>query len=398
MDKKKALSLMFDRPKEPIFKEKGEEGMIFTIPKNFIAERFQGVSSVVESRFGDETSPRFNVVVSGRTPDVTQFTKGLARDAPFSLWVPSHSKIAGKLITLFMSQKTIDDLISCAAYVRDRINPQLFNYALSVVSLHRKDTKGLQIPTYVETFPDKFMDPRIVRKAREDVSVMPQSSRSPIVIPTEFTASDLNPEHKLWYFREDVGINLHHWHWHLVYPFDGDRQLVAKDRRGEIFYYMHQQVMARYNAERLSNNMQAVERFSNFRAPITDGYFPKLDTLVANRAWPARPDGAMPTTIRRAADELSVDITQMEQSRERFIQAVTLGYATNTSNQRVPLDEVTGIDTLGNMIESSILSPNREFYGNLHNQLHNLIAYSHDPDHRHLESFGVIGGEITEIL
>lgn len=34
-----------------------------------------------------------------------------------------------------------------------------------------------------------------------------------------------------------------HWHWHLVYPFEAnDRRIVEKDRRGELFYYMHQQV------------------------------------------------------------------------------------------------------------------------------------------------------------
>lgn len=48
---------------------------------------------------------------------------------------------------------------------------------------------------------------------------------------------------RLWYFREDIGINLHHWHWHLVYPFEAtNRAIVAKDRRGELFYFMHQQV------------------------------------------------------------------------------------------------------------------------------------------------------------
>jgi hypothetical protein len=51
----------------------------------------------------------------------------------------------------------------------------------------------------------------------------------------DYTASDLEEEHRLWYFREDVGINLRklidyeqlkseltilfmfqdHWHWHL---------------------------------------------------------------------------------------------------------------------------------------------------------------------------------------
>ena len=212
MDKKSALSLLFDRPKEPIFKEKGENGVIFDLPDNFISEKFVDVSTEVESRFGDDSSPHVTIEAQDNI-DVTQFTDGLSRDSPFSLWIPRHSEIAGKLIDFLMAKKTVDNLLSAAAYVRDRINPQLFNYALSVVMLHRKDTKGVKIPTFVETFPDKFIDSRISREALELVSVVPQELRKPISIPPNYTSSSLNPEQKLWYFREDVGINLHHWHW-----------------------------------------------------------------------------------------------------------------------------------------------------------------------------------------
>lgn len=59
------------------------------------------------------------------------------------------------------------------------------------------------------------------------------------------------------------------------------------------------------------------------------------------------------------------------------------------------LDDRTGIDTLGNMMESSILSPNRQLYGDLHNMGHVFISYSHDPDHRNLETFGVMGDSAT---
>jgi len=62
----------------------------------------------------------------------------------------------------------------------------------------------------------------------------------------DYTATNLELEHRLAYFREDMGINLHHWHWHLIYPFSGPREVVNKDRRGELFYYMHQQIIARY--------------------------------------------------------------------------------------------------------------------------------------------------------
>lgn len=66
-----------------------------------------------------------------------------------------------------------------------------------------------------------------------------------------------------------------------------------------------------------------------------------------------------------------------------------------TSGRQIPLDEVRGIDILGNIIESCSLSTNRQLYGNLHNQGHNVIAYSHDPDARFLEQYGVMGDVTT---
>lgn len=59
------------------------------------------------------------------------------------------------------------------------------------------------------------------------------------------------------------------------------------------------------------------------------------------------------------------------------------------------LDEVRGIDILGNIMESSTISVNRDFYGDLHNMGHVFISYAHDPDHRNLESFGTIGDSAT---
>lgn len=53
------------------------------------------------------------------------------------------------------------------------------------------------------------------------------------------------------------------------------------------------------------------------------------------------------------------------------------------------------MDILGNIVEACSLSPNRELYGNLHNQGHNVISYVHDPDARFLEDYGVMGDVAT---
>jgi hypothetical protein len=46
------------------------------------------------------------------------------------------------------------------------------------------------------------------------------------------------------------------------------------DRQGEIFFYMHEQMLARYEAERLSHGLPALAPLDDFSAPIPEGYDP----------------------------------------------------------------------------------------------------------------------------
>ncbi|OXU22254.1 hypothetical protein TSAR_002572 [Trichomalopsis sarcophagae] len=209
-------------------------------------------------------------------------------------------------------------------------------------------------------------------------------TQNAIEIPLDWTATDADPEHRVAYWREDVGINLHHWHWHLVYPFEGPPVAVQKDRRGELFYYMHHAIMARYNIERLCNNLPRARRLMNLREPIPEAYFPKLDSMVAGRAWPARPAGFVLSDVNRAADAMRFDLSDIELYRDRIMEAVHTRQVRNGKGGVIQLDEVTGIDILGNMMEASILSPDPAYYGDVHNMGHVAISFAHDPDHRYL--------------
>lgn len=55
------------------------------------------------------------------------------------------------------------------------------------------------------------------------------------------------------------------------------------------------------------------------------------------------------------------------------------------------MDDIKGIDILGDLVEASALSVNRRFYGNLHNMGHNIISFAHDPENRFMEANGVMG-------
>ena len=323
---KQDLLLLFDRPTEPVFMQKGKKSTVLDVPDKFLTERYQPISNDVRSRANFDVESRVPVR-DIRVPDL-RIPMSLGREEQFSLFIPKHRTIAGRLIDIFVGMRNTDDLMSVAAYARDRVNPYLFNYALSVALLHRPDTKDLDIPSYAQNFPDKFVDSQVFRKVREEVTVVPDGSRMPILIPRDYTASDLDPEHRLWYFREDLGVNLHHWHWHLVYPFEAnERSIVEKDRRGELFYYMHEQIMARYNMERFSNNLPRVGKLNNFRDPIPEGYFPKMDSLVASRAWPPRFQNSTLKDLKRQRDQITLDVGDLERWRDRIIEAIHMGYA-----------------------------------------------------------------------
>ena len=101
--------------------------------------------------------------------------------------------------------------------------------------------------------------------------------------------ADNGAENALWYFREDVMVNSHHWFWHMTYPMSPTRKA---DRSGDLFYSMHHSLVARYNAERLSNGFnRVVPLFLGQGASIAEGYNPHLTNLDAAVPWTPRPAG-----------------------------------------------------------------------------------------------------------
>lgn len=240
------------------------------------------------------------------------------------------------------------------------------------------------------------MDSSVFPRAREEGTLVPQENRMPVEIPMNFTASERETEQRLAYFREDIGVNMHHWHWHLVYPGEGPTTVVNKDRRGELFYFMHNQIIARYNNERFCNRLGRVQPLNNLREAIPEGYFPKIIRSVNNRAYPSRVDNSVLKDLNRVEDDTYVEIADLERWRDRIHQAIDQGYVVEQGTGRqVPLDLERGIDHLGNILENCALSPNRQLYGNLHNMGHNVISYVHDPDSRHLEDYGVMADVAT---
>ncbi|XP_049766727.1 phenoloxidase 1-like [Schistocerca cancellata] len=388
-----SLLYFYDRPKEPVFFPKGNNDVIFQLPEDYLSSRSKTIVDELPSRFG-----RVKEEIQIRKIDLPDLSEPmrLGKRENFSVFIPYHRQLAARVIEVLMGMRTTEDFRSAVAYCRENLNPLLFIYSFSVAMLHRPDTRNVNIPPLSETFPDKFIGGGLLNRAREEANIFQtDGTRVPLRLPLDYTASDVEEEHRVAYFREDLGINLHHWHWHLVYPFDGPDVVVRKDRRGELFYYMHQQIVARYNCERFCNKLGRVKRLQSLSEPIKEAYFPKLDSFVASRVWPPRNSNVTLSDVDREQEQLKFDIQDLERWRDRMFDAIHRGTVVQENGQEMQLTEDGGIDILGNIMESSTISINRRYYGNLHNLGHVALALCHDPDNRHLETFGVMGDSAT---
>nr|CAD7257557.1 unnamed protein product [Timema shepardi] len=233
----------------------------------------------------------------------------LNREEIFSLFHPEHRRQMVTLFEALYGAKDYDTFFSTAVYFRDRVNPRQFLYAFSVALLHRKDCRGLVLPPAYEITPHMFLTTDVVRRAYQAKMTRVSDSSltvvkiiqttetlveisSPTVIPMKFTGSVNNPEQRVAYFGEDIGINSHHSHWHMDFPFWWKKSYpVDKDRKGELFFYMHHQMVARFDAERLSNNLPMVEPL-DFNQKIVEGFAP--GAMYHNgQEFPVRPDNMM---------------------------------------------------------------------------------------------------------
>lgn len=127
MSNKKDLLLLFDRPKEPVFIAKGDDRAAFQVPENFLVSwifywitlkhtqlhnmidwifqesRFKPIGVQLFNRFGSEAQRQISVNDIA-IPDITEVSE-LTRFENFSLFIPKHRRIAGRLIEIFIGKK-----------------------------------------------------------------------------------------------------------------------------------------------------------------------------------------------------------------------------------------------------------------------------------------------------
>ncbi|XP_069953474.1 hemocyanin-like [Cherax quadricarinatus] len=286
----------------------------------------------------------------------------------FSLFNDRQREEALLLVDVLLHCTSFEGFKNNAAYFRERMNEGEFVYALYAAVTHSHLTQHVVLPPLYEITPHLFTNSEVINKA-----YAAKMTQTPGNFKLEFTGSPKNPEQRVAYFGEDVGINSHHVHWHLDFPFwwTGDKI----DRKGELFFWAHHQLTARYDAERLSNHLSPVDELYWDR-PIKDGFAPHTVYKYGGE-FPTRPDNKEFDDVEGVAR-----IRDLKVLESRIRDAIALGYIINADGSHTDINNDHGIDVLGDIIESSAYSTNVAYYGALHNQAHRVLGAQADPKHK----------------
>ncbi|EFA09253.1 hexamerin 5 precursor [Tribolium castaneum] len=311
----------------------------------------------------------------------------LPRGEIFSIFYYEHRLQAISLFKLFYYARDFDTLYKTAVWARNNVNEGLFLYAFSTALVHRDDTFTFVLPPIYEIYPFYFYNSEDLEKAQRYKQAYSGGAKT-YTIYSNYSGYylNLNKEQSLSYFLEDVGLNAFYYYCNIYYPFwmDGDEFKLKNDRRGEQYYYLYQQLLARYYLERLSNDFGEVE-FFNYDEPFKYGYYSSL-RYPTGLAFPNRPNYA-PLSETRAnfgqswtyKSAFGYSYSRVQDFERRISDTIDAGFAFTKSGKLVDLYSSDQINVLGNMIESNPDSVNPRYYGPWDIYGRHLLGYSYQP-------------------
>nr|WMS58705.1 hemocyanin [Alvinocaris sp.] len=286
----------------------------------------------------------------------------------FSLFNPRHREEALMLFDVLMHCKDWESFVSNAAYFRNHMNEGEVVYAIYVSVIHSPLAEHVVLPPLYEVTPHMFTNSEVIQKAYQA-----KMTQTPSKFPSSFTGTPKNPEQRVAYFGEDIGMNTHHVFWHMEFPFWWQDSYGHKlDRKGENFYWVHNQLTCRFDAERIANNLEPVDEL-HWDSPIIEGFAPHTMYKYGG-SFPSRPDNVDFEDVDGVARVRDMIIVE-----SRIRDAIAHGYVIKEDGTHIDIMNDHGADVLGDVIESSMYSPNVQYYGSLHNTAHIMLGRQGDP-------------------
>jgi tyrosinase len=275
---------------------------------------------------------------------------------PFSIFVPGDEERAAELASRMATEATAlageseDDIIARILQIAAEAAPGLpagtAEYALKLFVTHNPAARNLRVPNLMSRMSPSPAEALVSLRLSDDEEIL-----------SEIGGRSTPEEDRVAWFREDPVANEHHEHWHLVYPLSETKDRAVIRRRGEMFFYMHQQMLARFDAERLAAKLERVQAYDDYDQAIEVGY--DVGALeIDRRKFPVRAHNStwkdMPLAdLYGPSDGRTYRIEDHEARRDRFFEAAGKKELHDPGGTPVALDGHQGTNHLGNTNESS---------------------------------------------
>ncbi|XP_077978439.1 hemocyanin F chain-like [Glandiceps talaboti] len=290
---------------------------------------------------------------------------GIGRSTVFSAFNDEHLVLSSNIIQqIFAKADDCGDIVETLEFVDSlqktrRYNNTLIQYALKIFLTHHAIARSnrLKVPEFID-----------------EPSMMDTSAHA--MVPP------IGPPQEIWmdYWRNDAHFVDHHRHWHMVYRAHGlpGTDKLHLDRQGELFGYMHAQLLARYNTERESWGL----------GPVEPWHFMDVDQLGCdvgeefhssqqNRRFRPRPSGTkFPRSRVVKFQEWTDNIRQA--FKEGILQpnpGTGLTAFNIDSNNDMETPSYSAANWVGHIVEATS-STFYDTYGSIHNSGHGVFGSS----------------------
>ncbi|XP_011142759.2 hexamerin [Harpegnathos saltator] len=311
----------------------------------------------------------------------------LPRGEIFSPMHPLHHDEMICLFRVFCTAKDFDTFYNTAVFARFYVNEYMYIYALTNAVLHRQDTNTLRVPPLYEVLPNFYFNEDVLHKAYHiamgNTGIVGVKKTTGGIdtyyIPTNYTGSyivrDEVPENqKLSYYHEDIGLNAYYFmSYHEFPPFMNSVEYnMPQHVRGEMFMYLHKQMLLRYYLERLSNNIGEID-YIDVNKPIVTGYYPSMHY-----------HNGVPFIQRPVNSEIPLHVHRYVQALQdfhtRISNAIDSGYLVDKNGKRTNIYEsLDGLNQLCNVIHGNADSVNEKYYGDVEYMYRKILGFVPDP-------------------
>jgi len=164
-------------------------------------------------------------------------------------------------------------------------------------------------------------------------------------------------------------VNTYYYYFHLDFPFWMTENTFMSERRGELYLYKHEQILARYGLERVANGMGSIPMFT-WTDDIRTGYYPALKYYNGN-FFPNRDN------FYNLYNEYNYYKIDTVKTYERHIRdAIAKGFIEMYDGTIIYLTKPESIEMLGRYIHGTMDFSEKRFYGYLENFAKILLGTS----------------------